>query len=176
MQGPAVTQGYYKNPKQTAETIDDEGWLHTGDVGQVLSNGCFKIIDRKKHIFKLAQVCAAEQHIWIIDDLFINKQGEYVAPEKIENVYVRFQMIMHVYVDGDSLERYLVAIVVPDEVQLRKWYKDNVQSNGVTFKAICQSTEARQYVLKEMQQIGKENGLNSIEQVIISGKVSAISL
>ena len=67
MMGPSIFTGYYKRPDKTAEAFDEEGWFLTGDVVQVYPNGSIKIIDRSKNIFKLSQ-------------------GEYIAPEKIENI------------------------------------------------------------------------------------------
>mmetsp|Transcript_19756 Transcript_19756/g.25605 ORF Transcript_19756/g.25605 Transcript_19756/m.25605 type:complete len:658 (+) Transcript_19756:161-2134(+) len=88
--------GYYKMPEKTAETIDEQEWVHTGDIGLWTEDGKLKIIDRKKNIFKLSQ-------------------GEYVAAEKIENVITRSQMIAMCFIYGDSLQSVLVAVVVPDE-------------------------------------------------------------
>lgn len=76
---------YYKDPERTAEAIDAEGWHHTGDIGKWLPNGTLRIIDRRKHIFKLSQ-------------------GEYIVPEKIENIYQLSQYVNQVFVYGESLK------------------------------------------------------------------------
>jgi long-chain acyl-CoA synthetase len=64
-------------------------------------------------------------------------KGEYISPEKIENVYARSQFLAQVFIDGDSLKDYLVGIVVPDEVYL----KDYCANIGITgcFEELCQN-------------------------------------
>ena len=101
--GPSIFDGYFKNEEKTKEALHD-GWLWSGDVGVVLPNGCIRIVDRAKNIFKLAQ-------------------GEYIAPEKLENVYIQSPYIQQIFVHGESLESYLVSIIVPDFHEITKWAK-----------------------------------------------------
>uniref|UniRef100_A0A4W3J6G6 Long-chain-fatty-acid--CoA ligase n=1 Tax=Callorhinchus milii TaxID=7868 RepID=A0A4W3J6G6_CALMI len=144
VKGPNVFKGYLKDPEKTAEALDADGWLRTGDIGKWLPNGTLKIIDRKKHIFKLAQ-------------------GEYIAPEKIENVYVRSTPVAQVYVYGESLQACLVGIVVPDPETFSEW----AQKTGVrgAYEELCKNQKVKQAVLEDMVALGKESGLKSFEQV-----------
>ncbi|NXC03080.1 ACSL1 ligase, partial [Orthonyx spaldingii] len=144
VKGPNVFRGYLKDPDKTAEALDKDGWLHTGDIGKWLPNGTLKIIDRKKHIFKLAQ-------------------GEYIAPEKIENVYLRCEALAQVFVHGESLQAFLVAVVVPDPDTLHNWAKKKGLEGS--YQELCKNKDVKKYVLEDMVRIGKESGLKSFEQV-----------
>uniref|UniRef100_A0A8C0UCF5 Long-chain-fatty-acid--CoA ligase n=1 Tax=Cyanistes caeruleus TaxID=156563 RepID=A0A8C0UCF5_CYACU len=144
IKGLNVFRGYLKDPEKTAEALDKDGWLHTGDIGKWLPNGTLKIIDRKKHIFKLAQ-------------------GEYIAPEKIENVYLRCEAVAQVFVHGESLQAFLVAVVVPDPDTLHNWAKKKGFEGS--YKELCGNKDVKKYILEDMVRIGKESGLKSFEQV-----------
>ncbi|PAA56810.1 hypothetical protein BOX15_Mlig027757g4 [Macrostomum lignano] len=149
VRGPNVTSGYFAQPDKTAEAIDSAGWLHTGDIGEWLPGGLLRIIDRKKHLFKLAQ-------------------GEYLAPEKIEQVYATCPTIQQVYVDGDSLESCALAVVVPSAEAAQAWAhrhrEDSAGSPEVAMTAACGSEEFKQAVMQEMLAAGKAAGLKSFEQ------------
>ncbi|TVU26988.1 hypothetical protein EJB05_29566, partial [Eragrostis curvula] len=143
VRGPIIFRGYYKDEFQTREVLDEEGWLHTGDIGLWLPGGRLKIIDRKKNIFKLAQ-------------------GEYIAPEKIENVYAKCKFIAQCFVYGDSLNSSLVAIVAVEPEVLKAW----AASEGIQYedlRQLCADPRARAAVLADMDSIGKEAQLRGFE-------------
>lgn len=92
IRGPQVFSEYYKNPKATAESFDNEGFFHTGDIVAMDSTGRVYIIDRVKNFFKLAQ-------------------GEFVTPERIENIYLAHSpLLTQLFVHGDSLQNFLVGV------------------------------------------------------------------
>ncbi|KAM5569341.1 long chain acyl-CoA synthetase 6, peroxisomal-like [Rosa sericea] len=145
VRGPIIFQGYHKDEVQTREVIDEDGWLHTGDIGSWLPGGRLKIIDRKKNIFKLAQ-------------------GEYIAPEKIENVYAKCKFVAQCFVHGDSLNSALVAIVSVDPDVLKAW----ADSEGIKYEdlgQLCNDPRARAAVLADLDAIGREAQLRGFEFV-----------
>ncbi|KAL5282251.1 hypothetical protein ACFFRR_005444 [Megaselia abdita] len=144
VRGANVFHGYYKDSEKTADAIDTEGWHHTGDVGRWLHNGTLKIIDRRKHIFKLSQ-------------------GEYIVPEKIENIYITSKYVNQVFVYGESLKSCIVAIVVPDVDVLKQWANEN--NIPGTLSVLCNSLTVKELVFKDMQSWGRKGGLKSFEQV-----------
>jgi long-chain acyl-CoA synthetase len=99
VKGPNVMAGYYNLPELTAETIDAEGWLHTGDVGK-FHKGYLKITDRIKNII-------------------VNSFGKNVYPTPIENTYMKSSRIEQIFLIGDGQE-YLTAIVVPSKEELKE--------------------------------------------------------
>lgn len=144
VQGANVFKGYFKESEKTREVIDQDGWHHTGDVGKWLPNGTLKIIDRRKHIFKLSQ-------------------GEYIVPEKIENIYIRSQYVEQVFVHGESLKSCVVAVVVPDVDVIKCWALEN----GIkgTFSGLCENPRIKTIIMEDMLQWGRNAGLKTFEQV-----------
>lgn len=128
--------------EKTEEVLDANGWLHTGDIGKWMENGTLKVIDRKKHIFKLSQ-------------------GEYIAPEKLENIFVRSPFVAQIFVHGESLKSCLIGVVVPDEQYLLSWAKENRISG--TFDELCANRVVKKSILDDLAVLGKRSGLKSFE-------------
>lgn len=97
----AVMQGYYKNPEATAEAIDADGWLATGDIGYLDEAGALVITDRKK-------------------DLIVTSGGKNIAPQEIEGRLALDRFIEQAVVYGDG-HNYLTALIIPDMEQLRSY-------------------------------------------------------
>uniref|UniRef100_A0A8C5CBJ0 Long-chain-fatty-acid--CoA ligase n=1 Tax=Gadus morhua TaxID=8049 RepID=A0A8C5CBJ0_GADMO len=121
--------------------VPDMNYLAANGEGE---NGTLKLIDRKKNLFKLAQ-------------------GEYISPEKIETIYNSCGPVAQIFVHGDSLQAFLVAIVVLDPELLPGW----AQQRGIegSYKELCQNKEIKKAILEDMVMLGKEGGLKSFEQV-----------
>jgi len=102
MRGPWIMRGYRGLPQATAEALDAEGWLHTGDIGQVDAQGYLAITDRKK-------------------DLIKTSGGKYVAPQELEGkLKARCAYLSQVVIHGDR-RNYVSALVTLDPLGLRSW-------------------------------------------------------
>jgi long-chain acyl-CoA synthetase len=110
--GDNVMMGYFKRPDLTAETIDKDGWFHTGDIGVWVENKYLKITDRKKEIFKTSG-------------------GKYVAPQPIENKMKESPFIEQMMVVGAE-QKFAGALIVPSFTNLQEWCTKNGISSGKT--------------------------------------------
>jgi long-chain acyl-CoA synthetase len=92
--GPVNTGGYHQNPGATADLIDRQGWVHTGDIGEIDEDGFLKVVDRKK-------------------EMIITSAGKNIAPSNIENLLKESPLIGHALAYGES-KPYVVAILTLD--------------------------------------------------------------
>jgi long-chain acyl-CoA synthetase len=141
VKGPGVFKGYFKNPQATAETLKD-GWLYSGDVGELDADGFLKITDRKK-------------------DLIITAGGKNIAPQNIENQLKFSPYINDAVVIGDR-RKYLVALVAIDEDNVIKYAQDNKIQFG-TYASLTQAPEIKQLIQKEVDKVNKT--MARVEQV-----------
>lgn len=101
LRGPNVFKGYYRDPKETQEALDAEGWFHTGDIGEVDRDGFLRITDRKK-------------------DLIVTSGGKKVAPQMIENLLRTDPWISQAMVIGDR-QTHLLALITLNQEQVKEW-------------------------------------------------------
>uniref|UniRef100_A0A0M3HUW1 long-chain-fatty-acid--CoA ligase n=1 Tax=Ascaris lumbricoides TaxID=6252 RepID=A0A0M3HUW1_ASCLU len=149
--GAALMNGYFNDPDLTSKAVDEQGWLHTGDIGEWLPNGSLRIIGRRNNVFKLAQ-------------------GDFVSPEQVENIYLQHPIVKQVFVYGSSQRAYLVAIVVVDVTLLRKQYatpstqqEKTTQSSSTA--SLLSDIGVRRKFLLDLRKLGSCKGLTGIEQI-----------
>ena len=149
IRGPLLFKGYFDDEVNTKLSIDKDGWLHTGDIGQILirHGNAIRIIDRIKNIFKL-------------------QQGEYVAAEKIENILIDSNYVEQIFVHGESLQNYLIAIIVPNKTKV----VDFLLSKGIkcdenTCQQFFDDEDLKNEIIKDLEIIGRKADLKGFELV-----------
>jgi long-chain acyl-CoA synthetase len=131
--GDSVFVGYYGNPKATQETIVD-GWLRTGDVGQVDEEGILYLTDRKK-------------------DIIITAGGKNIAPSEIENKLKFSSYIKEAIVIGDR-RKYLSCLIQIDLENVSNWAQNN-KIAYTTYKSLATHPEVNKLIGKEVEEVNK---------------------
>jgi long-chain acyl-CoA synthetase len=135
--GPNIMQGYYMEPELTKETIDSDGWLHTGDIGEITTEGFLRITDRKKEIFKTSG-------------------GKYVAPQVLENRLKASRFIEQAMVIGEN-RKFPAALIVPDF----NFLKDYCALKGIPFESreqLIADNRITDRIFQEVQEANAEIG------------------
>lgn len=145
IKGPAVCLGYYKNQKETQSTIDNEGFFHTGDIGRIIPhfNNGIRIIDRVKEIFKLSQ-------------------GEYIIPNKLENVYGRSKYVAQILIYGNATKNHIIAIINPNKKDCCEFLH---MTHDDPIEKIYNSPELEEEIRNDLLKMAEEAQFNSLEKV-----------
>ena len=133
MKGPSLMLGYYKDEEKTAEVIDENGYFHTGDIGEIGEYNILKITDRKKEIFKLST-------------------GKYVAPQLIENRFKESAFIEQIMVVGEG-EKFAAAIICPSFEFLHGW----CFTHKITFRDNKELIQLPEVIERYQQEVDKVN-------------------
>jgi len=135
IRGENVFMGYLNQPEKTAETIDAEGWLHTGDVGHVDADGYFKISDRLK-------------------DIIITAGGKNITPSEIENQLKFSPYVTDAVVIGDK-RPYLVCLIMIDQENVEKYAQDH-DIPFSNYASLCRAPEVQKLIEGEIERVNKE--------------------
>ncbi len=138
--GENVMNGYWNDPKATSSTLIN-GWVHTGDIGEMDEEGYLKITDRKK-------------------DIIVNAGGDNISPSRIEEKFNIEPEIAQSMIYGD-FKNYLVAILVPDRDYAQEWAKDHHKEFNL--KILNQDPDFIKMIKETTERVNKK--LSQIEQV-----------
>ncbi|MFQ3599180.1 MAG: long-chain fatty acid--CoA ligase [Chloroherpetonaceae bacterium] len=135
LRGPNVMKGYWRDEQATKEVIDEDGWFHTGDIGEIDEDNYLKITDRKKHII-------------------VNSGGKNIAPLPIENLIAANPLVEQVVVIGEK-RPFLSAIIVPNFDTLKTF----ADQNGIKYENnldLMQNEEVRKLYDDLLRKISRE--------------------
>lgn len=134
LKGPHIFKGYWKQPDKTAETIRD-GWLHTGDVGEIDADGWLKITDRLK-------------------DIIITAGGKNITPSEIENQLKFSPFVSDAVVIGDK-RKYLTCLIMIDYDNVAKFAQDkNIPFSN--FASLCRAKEVQDLIGEEIERVNRD--------------------
>ena len=142
VRGNDVFEGYWNNPDKTAEVLDSEGWLHTGDVGELTPDGRLKIVDR-------------------VRDIIVTLGGKTISPTHIENTLRACPYISEVVVFGHK-RKYVSALVEIDYDTVAAWARQNNISYG-GFTSLAEHPEVKSLISSEIERLNKD--VARVEQV-----------
>jgi long-chain acyl-CoA synthetase len=135
--GPNVMMGYYKDEKLTNEALEN-GYFHTGDIGEIDKDGFLKITDRKKEMFKTSG-------------------GKYIAPQLIENIMKQSRFIEQIMVIGDG-QKMPAAFIQPNFEFIKEWSKIHGTSIGISNQEIISNPLVRQRIQEEVDILNEKFG------------------
>ena len=152
LRGPTIFREYYKNEEETAKALESDGWFHTGDIAEIDELGRIKIIDRKKNVLKLSQ-------------------GEYISPERIENVYMgNSNLVAMAYVHGEPSQSTLVGVFGVDPATFApfasKILKKSIAADDLdAVRSAGKDSQVRKAFVKHLDTIAKKQKFNGYERV-----------
>ena len=133
VKGPNVMMGYYNRPDRIAEVFDEQGWFHTGDIGELVNGRYLRITDRKKEIFKTSL-------------------GKYIAPQVIENRIKESPFIESAMVIGEN-RNYPSALIVPNFEYLRSW----CEAKGIEYSTNAEMSKTELVFQRIQREINELN-------------------
>lgn len=145
--GRNVMLGYYRNEEATREAIEPDGWLHTGDIGELDQDGYLRITDRKK-------------------ELIVTSYGKNVAPQPIEETLKRSRLVDQVVLVGDG-RKFILALVVPEFERLAEWGRGEGLDFSRPEELTVEPTAARHLLAEMDRELQEFSGYERPKQVIL---------
>jgi long-chain acyl-CoA synthetase len=136
--GPSIMMGYYNQPEKTKEVLSEDGWFHTGDIGEMIDGKFLKITDRKKEIFKTSG-------------------GKYIIPQMMENKFKESRFIGQIMVIGEG-EKHPAALVIPAYDFLREWADRKGIKVGSSNKELVEHPAVVDRINQEIDEYNKAFG------------------